>query len=89
MQNAEDLIDLLENDVLPEIEDYIDTLYAIINDKKGASEEEKSDLAEMQELRKEFLGMLEDVKSGEMDEDECADIITEIDEMRNMGEEES
>lgn len=89
MQNAEDLTDLLENDVLPEIEDYIDTIYAIINDKKNASEEEKSDLAEMQELRKEFLSMLEDVKSGEMDEDECAEIIEEIDEMRSMGEEEN
>jgi len=89
MQNAEDLIDLLENDVLPEIEDYIDTLYAIINDKKSASEEEKSDLAQMQELRKEFLGMLDDVKSGDMDEDECAEIIDEIDEMRNIGEDEN
>lgn len=87
MQNAEDLIDLLENDVLPEIENYIDTIYAIINEKKNASEEEKSDLAEMQELRKEFQSMLEDVKSGEMDEDECAEIIEEIDEMRNIEEE--
>ena len=87
MKNAEDLIELLQEDVIPEIEDVIDMLFEKINDNKNAGDEEKLELKELQELRSEFLGMLDEAKKGEIDEDECADIIKEIDEMRSEGSE--
>ncbi len=83
MSNIEDLTDLLENDVIPEIEGFIDDLFKKIADNKHASNEDKEQLKEVQELRDEFKLMLQEVKAGEMDEDECAEIIEEIDEMRN------
>ncbi len=83
MSNIEDLTDLLENDVIPEIEGFIDDLFEKIADNKHASSEDKEQLKEVQELRDEFKLMLQEVKSGEMDEDECAEIIEEIDTMRN------
>jgi len=87
MKNAEDLIELLQEDVIPEIEDVIDMLFEKINDNKNAGDEEKLELKELQELRSEFLGMLDEAKKGEIDEDECADIIKEIDKMRSEGSE--
>ena len=83
MKNAEDLTELLQEDVIPEIEDVIDMLFEKINDNKNAAPEDKQELKELQELRSEFVGMLDEVKKGEIDEDECAEIIKEIDEMRN------
>ena len=83
MSNIDDLTDLLENDVIPEIEGFIDDLFEKIADNKHVSSEDKEQLKEIQELRDEFKLMLQEVKAGEMDEDECAEIIKEIDEMRN------
>lgn len=82
MTEAEDLIDLLENDVIPEIESFIDDLYEKIAETKNADEEDKQQLAELQELKKEFTILLDDVKNGELDEEECRAIIDEIDMMR-------
>lgn len=87
MTEAEDLIDLLENDVIPEIESYIDDLYEKIAEAKNASEEDKQQLAELQELRQEFTALLDDVKHGDLDEEECRAIIDEIDMMRESEEE--
>ncbi len=83
MKNAEDLIELLQEDVIPEIEDVIDALFESVNATKNASDADKQELKELQELKNEFAGMLEEVKNGEMDEDECAEIIEEIDAMRD------
>jgi hypothetical protein len=86
MTEAEDLTDLLENDVIPEIESFIDELYEKIAETKNASEEDKTQLAELQELKKEFSLLLDDVKNGELDEEECRAVIDEIDMMREEEE---
>ena len=86
MTQAEDLIDLLENDVIPEIESFIDDLYEKIAETKNASEEDKTQLSELQELKKEFALLLDEVKNGELDEEECRAIIDEIDLMREEEE---
>ena len=86
MTEAQDLIDLLENDVIPEIESYIDDLYEKIAETKNATEEDRSQLAELQELKKEFGLLLDEAKNGELDEEECRAIIDEIDMMREEEE---
>jgi len=86
MTEAEALIDLLESDVIPEIESFIDDLYEKIAETKNASEEDKTQLSELQELRKEFTLLLDGTKNGELDEEECRAIIEEIEMMRE-GEE--
>lgn len=87
MTNTEDLIDLLKNDIIPEIEDVIDGLFELINDTKTASDEVKRELAELQELKTDFKVMLEEAEAGEIEEEEAGEIIAEIDEMRSAGEE--
>ncbi len=88
MTKTEELIDLLNNDIIPEIEDVIDGLFELINDAKTATDEVKQELSELQELKTEFKVMLEEAMTGELEEDEAAEIIAEIEEMRAAGEEE-
>ncbi len=88
MTKTEELIDLLNNDIIPEIEDVIDGLFELINDSKTASDEIKQELSELQELKTEFKVMLEEALSGELEEDEAEEILAEIEEMRSGDEEE-
>jgi hypothetical protein len=87
MTNVQDLIDLLKNDVIPEIEDVIDGLFELINDTKTATGDVKQELEELQELKTDFKVMLEEAEAGEIDEEEAGEIIAEIDEMRSEEEE--
>jgi hypothetical protein len=86
MTNAEDLAELLKEDVIPEIEDVIDGLFESIANSKQASEADRKELSELQDLRKEFQLLLEEVEAGELDEEECEGIIDEIDMMRSEEE---
>jgi len=83
MTNIEDLIELLKNEIIPEIEDVIDGLFELINDTKTASDEVKRELAELQELKTDFKVMLEEAEAGEIEEEEAGEIIAEINEMRS------
>ena len=88
MTKTEKLIDLLNNDIIPEIEDVIDGLFELINDAKTATAEVKQELNELQELKTEFKVMLEEAMTGELEEDEAGEILEEIEEMRSGAEEE-
>ncbi len=88
MTKTEELIDLLNNDIIPEIEDVIDGLFELINDAKTATSEVKQELNELQELKTEFKVMLEEAMTGELEEDEAQEILEEIAEMRSGAEEE-
>ena len=68
MTNVEDLIDLLSNEIIPEIEDVIDGLFELINDTKTATDDVKKELEELQELKTDFKVMLEEAQAGEIDE---------------------
>jgi len=82
MTKTEELIDLLNNDIIPEIEDVIDGLFELINDAKTATDEIKQELHELQELKTEFKVMLEEAMTGELEEEEAEEILAEIAEMR-------
>ena len=86
MTKTEELIDLLNNDIIPEIEDVIDGLFELINDAKTATQDVKEELHDLQELKTEFKVMLEEAMTGELEEDEAAEILEEIEEMRAEGE---
>jgi len=83
MNKVEELTKLIEEDVLPEIEDFIDDLFEQIADNKEATVEDKEELKEIQTLRSDFKEMLEDIQSGDVDEEEAIEIIEEINEMRS------
>lgn len=85
MTNAQELKKLLEEEVIPEIEEYMDDIFELIADKKSTKEDEE-ELEETRALRDDFREMLEDLEADEIDEEECGEIIEELMEMRT-GEE--
>jgi hypothetical protein len=87
MTNAETLTQLLTEEVIPDIEDYMDDLFVLIADKKS-TDEDREELENMRELREEFKTMLIEIENGDMEEDECLEIIEEIRQMQEGDEEE-
>ncbi|MBF7070825.1 hypothetical protein [Aliarcobacter butzleri] len=80
MTIQKELEKLIKDEVLIEIEDYIDDLFEIIASKKD-DENVKEELTHMQEMKKDFEDMLEDLGNNEIDDEECKEIIEEIKEM--------
>ena len=86
MSIQKELEDLIKNEVLIEIEDYIDELFEIVAAKKE-NDEIKEELKQIQEMKKEFEDMLVDLVHGDIDDEECEEIIAEINDMRKEEEE--
>ncbi|MCG3660994.1 hypothetical protein [Aliarcobacter butzleri] len=80
MSIQKELEKLIKDEVLIEIEDYIDDLFEVIASKKD-DENVKEELKHMQEMKKDFEDMLEDLGNNEIDDEECKEIIEEIKEM--------
>ena len=55
---------------------------------KKEDENTKEELAQMQEMKKDFEDMLVDLENGEIDDEECKEIIEEINDMRKDEEDE-
>lgn len=81
MSQSKELIKLLEKEILPEINDYIDDLFEVIASKKDTPEI-KEELQNTQEMKSDFLAMLDEAKNDELDEEEIEAILEEIKEMR-------
>ncbi|MCK5111344.1 MAG: hypothetical protein KAQ94_07475 [Arcobacteraceae bacterium] len=75
------LQELIEDVVMPDIEDHIDDIFESIANDKNASDEAKAELDEMHEMRAEFSEILKDIKNKELDKDECAELYEEIKQM--------
>lgn len=77
MNNAQKLIDVITNEVIPDIEDHMDMLFELVA-KKKASDEDREEIANMREMKTEFKEMIQEIENDELDEDECAEILKEI-----------
>jgi len=87
MSNAQKLYKLLEEEVIADVEDHIDYIYDLIANKK-ATQEDKDDLQEAQMILKEFKTTLTEINNGDLDEDECLELIEELEEMRQFEDDE-
>lgn len=81
MTKSEELIKILNEEIIPEIENIIDEMCEEIADNKNASDEEKAEFKEAQAMRKEFKEMAFEAETGEMDEDECSENLAECKEI--------
>ena len=86
MTNAQTLKNMLVDEVIPEVEDYMDDIFELIATKKATPEDE-AELDEVRDMRDEFKEMLTEIDNDEIDEDECAEIISELNAMRIVEEE--
>ena len=87
MSIKKELEELIKNEVLVEIEDYIDELFELIASKKD-SFNVKEELQQMQEMKKDFEDMLNDLVHGDISDEEAQEIFEEIIDMRKEEEEE-
>ncbi|MBL3520831.1 hypothetical protein ACN2EN_04270 [Aliarcobacter lanthieri] len=81
MSIQKELEKLIKNDVLVEIEEYIDDLFEIIASKKD-DDEIKEELINMQEMKKEFESLLIELENDELSDEECEELIEEINTMK-------
>lgn len=81
MTKAQALKKMLIEEVIPEVEDYMDDIFELIATKKATSEDEE-ELDEVRDMRDEFKEMVAEIDNDELDEDECAEIIAELEAMR-------
>lgn len=89
MSYAQKLEELIKESVIPDIEDRMDELYTIIADKKNESiDDAKEELEELIEFRDDLKDVLVDIECGEIDEDECKEMIDDILEAQKGDEEE-
>jgi uncharacterized phage infection (PIP) family protein YhgE len=78
MDNATKLQNLLENEILPDLETAIDELFATIEKSKNASKQQKEDLEELRDMRTECFAIVEELKRGELEEDEIDELLAEL-----------
>jgi len=80
---AKKLKDLIEDTVIPDIEDYLDDIFEDIANNKKASKEQEDELKQMQEMRDDFQEILRDIDANTLDENECQELYSEIVQMTN------
>lgn len=83
MTLQEKLLNLIHNEVLEDIETYLDELFELIASKKGDNEMAQ-EIEYMQEMKEEFETLVQELHNGEIDDEEAQEIIDEIIDMKSQ-----
>lgn len=83
MKIQEKLLNLIHNEVLPDIEEYLDELFELVASKK-ADDGVKEEINYMQEMKKDFQEMVNEIENDEIDDEEAQEIIDEIIDMKSL-----
>lgn len=73
---------LIQNELIPDVEEHIDDIFESIASQKDASPQERAQLEDMQALRDEYKELLNELQSGDIDEEEAEQLYTELTSMR-------
>lgn len=73
---------LIQNELIPDVEEHIDDIFESIASQKDATVEERAQLEDMQALRDEYKDLLKELNSGDIDEEEAEQLYTELTSMR-------
>lgn len=73
---------LIQNELIPDVEEHIDDIFESIASQKDATIEERAQLEDMQALRDEYKDLLGEINSGDIDEEEAEQLYTELTSMR-------
>ncbi len=69
---------LLENEIIPDLESVIDSIFQDIKEQGEVSLGEKEELDELQEMHKECREILIEIEANEMEEDEAKELLEEL-----------
>ena len=78
MSQIQKLEELLTKSVIPDIDERLDEIFTEIADNKEASEDAKEEIEELREFKADLKDVLDDIASGDIDEDECKELIGDI-----------
>lgn len=87
MSNAEKLKNFLTQEIIPDLEEAIDEMFAFIEKAKMASIADKEELQELQEMHAECKEIVAEIEAGEMNDEEAADILAELVDMKTADDE--
>ena len=88
MSYAQELEELITKSVIPDIDESLDIIFAEIADNKEATQDAKEEIEELREFKADLQDILTDIESGDIEEDECKEIIEDIKEAQKGSEEE-
>lgn len=74
----ERLRDLIEDVVLVDIEEQLDSVFEQIAKDKNGKENYTPELDDLHEMRNEFKAIIEDIKNNELEVEECKELYDEI-----------
>ncbi len=78
MSSIEKLKALLENEIIPDLESVIDSIFQTVEKEKTISLGEREELEELQEMHAECREILIEIESNEMEEDEAKELLEEL-----------
>ena len=78
MTAIEKLGNLLTNEILPDLEEAIDEMFAMVERDKTISLADREELEELQEMHAECREILIEIEAKEMEEDEAEEILGEL-----------
>jgi len=78
MSSIAKLKSLLENEIIPDLESVIDSIYQTIDREKTISIGEKEELEELQEMHRECREILVEIEAKEMEEGEAQELLGEL-----------
>jgi len=78
MSYIEKLEELLTKSVIPDLDERLDEIFEEIADNKEASEDAKEEIEELREFKADLQDVLSDITSGDIEEDECKELIDDI-----------
>jgi len=78
MNNIEKLKNLLSNEIIPDLESVIDSIFQDIKDGNEISLGEKEELDELQDMHRECREILIEIEANEIDEAEAKELLGEL-----------
>jgi len=78
MTNIDKLKNLLENEVIPDLERVIDSIFQDIKDGTEISLGEREELDELQDMHRECREILIEIEAKEMEDDEAKELLEEL-----------
>ena len=78
MNATEKLKNLLSNEILPDLEEAIDEMFAMVERDKTISLADREELEELQEMHAECRDILIEIEANELDEEEAEELLTEL-----------
>ena len=83
MSSIEKLKNLLENEIMPDLEEAIDDIFVIVEKEKTISLADREELEDMQEMHAECREILIEIESGELTEEEATELLGELFEIKS------